>query len=203
MYASEVLMTYEKAILPSKNVVYSDLLNEYYDGILLFEVSNRLVWSKANTDSVGLSAFYENNKTRYMWGERMVAELYYCKNPSVVAATKKALAKADKKNLGSAYVLSKINAKDADALKIDKKLYSHGENQTADGIAWVKGTIADITPNMFVRVKEIRTPEPKQLNECRGAAVADYQKHLEADWINELRAKYSVTVNKKLMEVIK
>ncbi len=202
-YIADRLMAHEKALLPSKNVAYSDLLDEYYDGMLLFEISNRLVWAKANSDSVGLAAFYELNKSRYMWGERMDAELYYCKDASIAAATKKLIIKADKKGFDTDYILEKINAKDPEALKIDKKRYSHGENSTADNLIWTKGVIADMSETMFLRVKAIRQPEVKLLNECRGAVVADYQKQLEQNWVKELRSKYSVTVDELLLKTIK
>ncbi len=203
LYVSDRIMAYEKAGLPAKNLAYKDLLNEYYDGMLLFEASNRLVWAKANSDTVGLAAFYETNKSHYMWGERIDAELYYCKDASVKAAVKKLIAKAEKKGINTDAILKKINAKDSSALRIETKRYSHGENTAVDGLNWSKGTIADVNDTMFVRVKDIRQAEPKLFTECRGAVVSDYQKLLEENWIKELQNKYTVTVNQELLKSIK
>lgn len=202
-YAADRIIAHERASLSEKNLAYRDLLNEYYDGMLLFEASNRLVWAKANSDTAGLAAFYESNKSRYMWGERMDAELYYCKDAAVKEATKKMIEKTDKKGQGTDVILKKINAKDTSALRIETKCYSHGENTAIDGLTWTKGTIADIKDNMFVRVKNIRQPETKALTECRGTVVSDYQKILEENWIKELRNKYPVTVDQELLKTIK
>ena len=43
------------------------LIQEYHDGLLLYEVSKRQVWDVAAADSVGLEKWYKANKKQYAW----------------------------------------------------------------------------------------------------------------------------------------
>ena len=55
----------ERNALAETNTDYRNLLNEYRDGMLLFEVSDRKVWSKAKKDREGLENFFKANRDRY------------------------------------------------------------------------------------------------------------------------------------------
>jgi len=201
-FIADKLIEFEKGKLPEENTEYKDLLTEYHDGMLLFEISNKKVWKKANNDTIGLEAYHKRNETDFMWGERLSVNLYFCKDAETKANVEKLFAKAKKKGLSTDAILKKANAKDPDALKIESKLYSHGENKIVDSLQWTPGTSADFGKTMFLEIVEVRQPEPKKLSECRGAAVAAYQKALEQLWIEELHNKYEVSINKELLKEI-
>jgi peptidyl-prolyl cis-trans isomerase SurA len=55
---------------------------------------------------------------------------------------------------------------------------------------------------IFLVKNKVLKPEPKMLDQCRGIVTADYQNQLEADWIEALRAKYTVQVNRELLSEI-
>jgi peptidyl-prolyl cis-trans isomerase SurA len=72
-------------------------------------------------------------------------------------------------------------------------------NWNANSITALKSI--DQSPNYtFSKVEKIIPSKPKTLNESRGPAIADYQDHLEKEWIDELRSKYSVEVNHKVLD---
>ncbi|MFL5752939.1 MAG: peptidylprolyl isomerase, partial [Bacteroidia bacterium] len=66
-FVDEACIAYEESMLESKYPDFKNLLQEYRDGILLFELTDRKVWSKAVKDTSGLKEFYEKNKNNYLW----------------------------------------------------------------------------------------------------------------------------------------
>jgi peptidyl-prolyl cis-trans isomerase SurA len=71
-----MIIMYEEEILEDKYPAFRYLIKEYHDGILLFELTDKTVWSKAITDTVGLEKFYSENKNNYMWGYRYDLKRY-------------------------------------------------------------------------------------------------------------------------------
>lgn len=64
-FVEEKLINYENTQLEAKYPEFKELMNEYNQGMILYEVNSQEVWGKAMTDSAGLAAFYENIKTDY------------------------------------------------------------------------------------------------------------------------------------------
>jgi peptidyl-prolyl cis-trans isomerase SurA len=62
---------------------------------------------------------------------------------------------------------------------------------------------SDQGSSSFIILKGVRDPEPKALDEARGQITSDYQNYLESQWINELKMKYPVEVDKELLSGIK
>lgn len=199
-FVEEELIKYEEGKLAEKYIDYRMLLNEYRDGILLFNHMEQKVWKKAQTDTVGLQQFYEANKNRFMWEERMDAKLYICKNDSVANAVKKMI------NAGKTTeeITSEINKKSSLNLKTEEGKYIRHENDYLDDAKWEKGiqTLKKDGQVIIVVANEILAPTPKTLKEARGLVTTAYQDHLEKEWIKELRAKYKVEVNKEVLASI-
>ena len=86
-YAEQSLLNYEKENLENKYLDYKMLVREYRDGILLFQLMDEKVWSKAIEDTVGLKTFFQNNRENYKWDTRAEATI-------LSAADKATLAKA-------------------------------------------------------------------------------------------------------------
>ena len=90
-FVTENLAIYEKEHLSEKYEDYRMLLKEYRDGILLFQLMDQEVWTKAMKDSAGLETYYENNKNKYRWKERAKATIYNAADASTLAQAKSAL----------------------------------------------------------------------------------------------------------------
>ena len=86
-YVEKSLIDYERANLENKNTDYRMLVQEYHDGILLFQMMDEKVWSKAIEDSVGLKNYFSQNREKYKWGPRVQATV-------ISAANKELLQKA-------------------------------------------------------------------------------------------------------------
>lgn len=186
-------LEYELSILEVKYDDFKYIMQEYKDGILLFELTDKEVWSKAVQDSAGLAAYYAANSDKYMWKERANAIIFSCKDAKT-AATAMKLAKKGK---SSSEILTKCNAKDPLAVKVEEKKYEKGTNSLLDKIAWTPGIYAlesENDRNKFVQIKEIIAPSTKPISENMGQATSDYQTKLERDWIENLKSKYPVKV---------
>ena len=185
---------------------FKNLMKEYRDGMLLFEITDKNVWTKAVKDTTGLKTFYEKNKSNYMWGKRLKATVYYTKNEDIAKKAHKLVSKAEKKDLSNEDILKEINEDNESNLSIEEDLFSKGDNDIIDEIAWEVGVTEPIKRQskiVFIKVDEIINPEPKKLDEARGLITADYQDYLEEKWVESLKKKYSYKVHKDVLKSIK
>lgn len=201
-WSDQLLLDYEDTQLEAKHDDFRLLVEEYHDGILLFELTDDMVWSKAVRDTAGLEAFHASHSDRFMWGPRVDIGVYTCASDDVLKTVRKAV----KKGRTSRDELLEANAKwleeNALALRMEFGVFEAGENHWADSVfaAAVAGpTVLEFPAGdgatVVVNVVAVREPEPKPLSDCRGTAIAAYQDELEARWIAELRAKFPAVVN--------
>jgi peptidyl-prolyl cis-trans isomerase SurA len=201
-FVNESVNKYADSQLENEYPDFKALILEYHDGILLFDLTDKKVWSKAVKDTVGLQQFYEGNKNNYLWETRLDASILTIKDPTIIKSLKKLL----KKGATDEQILAKYNHDSIQKVTIERKKFLKGENMNLQGIEWKPG-ISELIPladneNAIVIVHAVVPPEPKLLNEVRGAMTADYQNYLEQQWINELRAKYPVIINHEVFNTI-
>ncbi len=203
-FSNEKCLAYEDSQLESKYPEFKMLVKEYHDGILLFELTDQKIWSKAVKDTTGLEAYYNTRKSVYMWDQRLDATIY-----TFNVTDEKVLSKARnaiKKGVTDNELLEMINTDSTSFLSIDRRKFLKGENPLIDEIDWKPGISTEtVTADKatMIMVHEVLNPEPKKLNEARGIITADYQNYLEQEWIKELRAKYPFEVNKEVLSSIK
>jgi len=201
-YTNKMLMDYEESKLDAKYPEFKSLMEEYRDGILLFELTDQKVWSAAVKDSAGLEAFFKNNQSKYMWPDRLNASIYTCANEQT-AKTVRGLLK--NKKISQDSLLRRINKENPLNLTIKTDKFEKGDNHIIDDIEWKKGTTENMAINntiVFVVVKEKLPSQPKLLSEVRGAATAEYQNYLEKVWLDTLRSKYPVSVNEAVFKTL-
>jgi peptidyl-prolyl cis-trans isomerase SurA len=205
-YQNDEIIAFEDSQLENKYSDFRLLMQEYRDGILLFEITDEKVWSKALKDSAGLAAFHSTQKEKYMWGERVKAVVYTAKDEATAKATRKMVAKKMKNKATLDDIRKKINEGSALNLQVQEGTFSKGEDERVDAVAWTAGLSADKKGNdgsvVFVEIMQVMAPAPKELNEARGLITADYQTYLEKEWINELRKTYKVEVFRQVLDTI-
>jgi peptidyl-prolyl cis-trans isomerase SurA len=182
-------------------------MREYRDGILLFDLTDKKVWSKAVKDTVGLKVYYEANKNNYMWEERLDATIYTCKDAEIAKKVREMLAKQGKSGKPSDEdIKAELNKDSQLNLKVEAGKFIKGENDVLENVKWEPGLSPDIAYNGQIAVVTVRgkvAPSPKTLNEAKGLVTADYQTYLEKEWIDSLRKKYPFQVNKDVLFSIK
>lgn len=200
-FINESCIAFEEGRLDIKYPDFKSLMQEYRDGILLFELTDKKVWSKAIKDSVGLKAFYEEHKNNYMWNERLDASIYTSANADIAKQVRALL----KKKKNNEKILAEVNKSNPLNLTIKEGKFSISDNEIIDGIAWEKGISPDMQKGnsvVFVVVNAKLAPQPKTLDEAKGLVTADYQAQLEKTWIDSLKNKFAVVVNKDVLSTI-
>jgi len=192
------ITAYEDSRLEEKYPDFRYLLQEYHDGMLLFNISEEKIWNYAALDSAGLESFYNKSGKKYSWEERFKGMVVTCKNDSARQEAEKFLASG----MSAQEVMDMLNTNKT-AISINEGAWEKGSNPVVDYFVWGGPAPANFKSELnFVRGDKI-PPETKTLDEARGLYISDYQNFLEEQWIKELHDKYKITVNKKLLKTIK
>ncbi|MFN0014982.1 MAG: peptidylprolyl isomerase [Saprospiraceae bacterium] len=200
----EVAFQYEESQLDKKYPEFKHLMREYEEGMLLFDAAKIEVWDRANTDSVGLEQYFNQNlSNKYLWEERAVVSLYTLKSDdaALLAKVREYAAKKSPED-----VLKKFNKKEEVLVRMEKT-YEKGKNKDLNDI-WSSGSMtaaksdAGTKTATFSKIEKILPPSAKALSDARGYAVADYQDYLEKQWVEKLRSQYPVKVNDEIFRTL-
>jgi peptidyl-prolyl cis-trans isomerase SurA len=205
-FVNESVLAYQESVLDKKFPEFKALMQEYRDGILLFDLTDKKVWGKAVKDTAGIEDFYQKNKSNYMWEQRVDANLYTCANAVIAEQTRKLIKKQEKTNISNDSLMNMVNKDSQLNLKIENGKFMKNENEFVDQVKWEAGISPNITKNtqvVFVKINKVMAPEVKKLNEARGLVTSDYQNFLEKEWITNLRQKYSVNVDRAVLGTVK
>lgn len=191
------VIAYEDARLEQKYPEFKYLMQEYHDGILLFNISQEKIWDAAVRDSTGLENFYRKHRKKHRWQERFKGYIIRCKTAAIREELENLLASG----LSIEEAKEHINT-DEEYFTAEQGAWEQGDNPIVDYYVWNGPEPSDFdSSRFFIRGDKI-APQPKTLDEARGLYIADYQKFLEKKWLKELRKKYKVRVNKKVLKSI-
>ncbi len=196
------VLDYEDARLEGKYPEFKALMKEYRDGILLFELTDDMVWSKAVKDTVGLKAYYEDHKDDFMYGQRLDGTIYRAKDEAIADQVKKLL----KKGKTNMEIEQAVNIDSQLDLTIQTDIYEIKEDQITGMIAKEDGVSDNHMVDdrvVFMDVKEILEPSHKPFDKIKGLVTAAYQNQLEKEWIEELRARYTVELDRDVLYSVK
>ena len=203
-FRNETILDYADAHLEDKYPEFKALVQEYKDGIMLFDLMDREVWNKAVKDTVGLKEFHERNAAKYMWGDRVQASIITVTRPESLPKVKALLDNGiELDSLRSAIQRDSIGY-----AFVRKGYYQKGDNQYVDQTEWKVGVRNEIPSTVdqsttIVCIREVRKPEPKTLKEARGLVTSDYQVELEQKWVQSLKERYPVKVNEKVLDKVR
>ena len=201
-YADGELLAYEKSRLSTKYPEFRLLEREYFEGILLFDLTEEKVWRQAMSDTSGLKAFFAMNGDKYQWPTRYQS---YKVDASSKKIAKKAV-KLLKKGKLVAEVLAELNEDSKLDLAIDSGLYSSEELNLTSVKEMSKAGKSDIEVqnDRYIQayVLNIEAPRAKTFEESKGKVISDYQEYLEAQWLEDLKLKYPVQVNQTVLDKV-
>lgn len=190
--------------LPSVNTDFRYLINEYRDGMLLYEISNREVWGRPATDSEGLRAFFETNRSDYRFDTpRYKGYVIQAVSDSLASAAHAYLTSVSDSLPATGYALALRNRFGAD-VRIDRVLASQGDNPVTDHLVWngpSPQTSGRFTSYLTFGGRIIDAPE--EPGDVGATLSTDWQRSLEEAWISRLRSTYTVKINRKLLRQVR
>ncbi len=196
------LLQLEDAKLEEKYTPFRLLMKEYREGILLFEMTDQMVWSKAVKDTAGLANYYEAHKGNFVWPERASAVIYTCSNADIAKKVRKMIKDGKDKST----IAGELNKESQLNLQVQDGIYAREDNALLSKVNWQVGLSNDIADNdqiVLIEFKEIIPPATKKLDEARGMITSEYQTFLEQEWISVMRKEHKYTVNKEVLHSIK
>ena len=181
-----------------------NLVQEYHDGILLFEVSLREVWDKAAKDTAGLEAYFKAHKNQYTWEKiRYKGYIIQAKNETTAKVAEHIIRYA-KRDSVEKYVESRINTDSVKYVKVQYGLWEQGRNKLVDRFGFKLRYAYKPNPDYpVVRCVGKKLKAPETWEDEKGKVTTDYQDYLEAQWVKALREKYEVKLDEKVWEKIK
>jgi peptidyl-prolyl cis-trans isomerase SurA len=194
------ILAYEEALLPAKYPAYKALVQEYHDGIILYEIMQDQVWNKAVKDTAGLRAYFMENRSKYVWSQRLDATIYECKDEHVAVQVYGMLVSAD--TVTSKEVLDVINKDSELNLKVRMNKFEVAQTPYLKDRNFTQGLnpVYSMDGKWYVvKVSSVLAPGPKEYNEAKGLATSDFQAYLEKKWLEALRLKHKIVINEDVL----
>ena len=199
-FLEQSVIQYKKENLESENQEFAHILNEYREGLLLFELMQDKIWEGAKNDSLGLQKYYNENKDNYTWPDRIEGSVARSSNSKTIKKVRKLWGK----NTSNADIKTALN-------KIEQKvMFSNGEfelghpalPQDIELQTGISKIIEENSNYYIINVTAVNPAAHKTFEEAKGQLIADYQTVLESDWIKELRDKYEVNINSSVLQKV-
>lgn len=201
-FVDDQLNTYYNDNLENEFPEFSNVMEEYRDGLLLFDLMDKEIWEKSKTDSIGLKSFYDSKKDAYNWKNRYDVVITSSTKMDFIKKAKKLL----KKNIAADKIKEQLNTGDKVEIMINSGIFEEGNEALPKSMKLTEG-ISDVVKEgdyyFVVKVNRIIPAAPKTLEESKGKVINDYQQFLEQNWVSELKKEFAVDVNQSVFEKVK
>lgn len=201
-YIDEQLNIYYNDNLEAEFPEFAMVMEEYRDGLLLFDLMEKEIWEKAKNDSIGLEKHYKDNIAKYQWPARVEADIYSSTREDVIKKARKFL----KKDKDAAYIKGELN-KDGNIDIIEKSgTFEQKSTELPKVNEWKTGlsdVIKDGDYYYVIKTNKVLPAGPKTLEETKGRVINDYQQYLEGTWIDQLQKEFTIVVNKEAFARVK
>ena len=202
-FINQNLIAFEKTQLETKHSDFKALMKEYRDGILLFEISDQNIWTKAIKDTAGLKEFYSSNEETWKWPNRVSGTIFTSDSKKTINKVKSLKLK---KSLSNDSVMSILNTDNLFNLKYKNKMVDDFTKYDITFDNLEKGYNGPYNYQekwVLIYVEEKLPQRNKELKEAEGIIVSAYQNYLENQWLSNLKKNHSVTINYETLYSIK
>ncbi|MGZ0016685.1 peptidylprolyl isomerase [Yeosuana sp. AK3] len=201
-FLNSQLIQYQEAHLEEENQDYANIVQEYTDGLLLFDLMESTIWNSSQTDSTAIKEFYESHKEQYMWPDRVQAVVASSSKESVL----KKVAKWLNNDSDIEAIKNKFNKNDEVNVIFTSGLMDAQDQSLPIDFEFKKGLSKIYKHNngfVVAYVKDLYPSTQKSLDEAKGNVIADFQTEKESIWLETLRAKYKIVINQEELNHIK
>lgn len=201
-FLDEQLTTYYTDHLEGEFPEFSNVMDEYRDGLLLFDLMEKEIWDRSKTDTLGLKNFYEAHKSAYQWKSRLDVLIASSTNMDIIKKVQKML----KQNIAPEKIKEKFNTKEKVEVMTNAGVFEEGNDALPKNLKAQEG-VSDIIKDgayyFVTKVNKILPAGAKTLEECKGKAINDYQQYLEQNWVQELKKEFVIKTNQDVFERVK
>lgn len=201
-FIDEQLMAYYNENLENEFPEFKNVMDEYRDGLLLFDLMEKEIWNRAKNDTIGLQDFFQKNSKNYQWKNRYNVDILSSTDKKIAEKAQKFLAKG--KSLE--YIKEQLN-KDGKVNVMSKSgLYEEDYDVLSIFQNLSKGVTNIIAKDQYFFVVNVIDTKPagvKELSECKGKVISDYQQFLENNWVDELKSEFTIKINTEVFSKVK
>jgi peptidyl-prolyl cis-trans isomerase SurA len=202
LFIENSILKYREDNLENENPAFADVLQEYRDGLLLFDLMEKEIWNKAAKDSIGLKTYYKENTSKYIWEDRIDMEMASANDRETATKIQNYL-KAGKTGTE---IKEKLNSDKEQKVIFTRGVYEISSVKLPTQLELKIGTSKIHEHNKgfhVIVINKVLKSAPKTLEETKGAVINDYQNHIESMWINDLKTRFKVHVNQKVLAKLK
>lgn len=193
----------ENSILETKYPEFGNLMREYYEGLLFFEVSTREVWHNAQNDTKGLQKFFKKNKKKYKFDAPRFRGAFVQANSQENLDNIKSILAGKKLEEYRSAIDAALPIDSVRTVRVEIGVFAIGDNAWVDKLAFAQGDGGKVRKDLpFVDIVGSVIDAPEYYTDVKGQVSNDYQKYLEEKWVKSLRKKYKVKINKEVLETV-
>lgn len=201
-FIDEQLMAYYNENLENEFPEFKNVMDEYRDGLLLFDLMEKEIWNRAKNDTIGLQDFFQKNSKNYQWKKRYNVDILSSTDKKIVEKAQKFLAKG--KSLE--YIKEQLNKDGKVNIMSKSGLYEEDYDVLSNFQNLSKGVTNIIAKDQYFFVVNVIDTKPagvKELSECKGKVISDYQQFLENNWVDELKTEFTIKINTDVFSKVK
>ncbi|MBR5935715.1 MAG: peptidylprolyl isomerase [Bacteroidaceae bacterium] len=196
-------VVYMDKVLEEIEPEFGFISQEYHDGLLLFEISNRMVWEKASKDTEGINSYFEKNRKKYRFEEPVFRGMvFFCLDEDVFHSIESAVEGLPVSQWADTIVTFNKKKSQVRAMRGSSEtgIFKKGQNPYVDKLVFGEGEFEPLKGFPYVNVIGNVIDAPESVRDVITQVVEDYQKSLEEQWVKNLRKKYKYKINKKVLK---
>lgn len=202
LFIESSILKYKEDNLENENPAFADVLQEYRDGLLLFDLMEKEIWNKASKDTSGLKAYYKEHSSKYVWEDRIDMVMASANDRETAA------------KIQDYFKSGKTEAEIKTALNTDKEqkvIFTNGIHEVSNDKlprhVELKTGVSEIYEHNegfhVLMINKVLKSIPKTLEETKGIVINDYQSFIESEWINNLKTRFKVEIDQKVVSKLK
>ena len=201
-FTDEQVINYYNENLENEFPEFRYVMDEYRDGLMLFDLMEKEIWNRAKSDTTGLMNFHKANIQNYQWKKRHNVDILSSTDKTTIEKAQKFL----KKGKSIEYIKQQLNKDGKVNVMVKSGLYEEDYDVLAQYPNVGTGVTSVVVKDKYyfvVNVKNTKEAEAKEFLDCKGKVISDYQQYLENNWVDELKKEFQISINNDVFAKVK
>jgi peptidyl-prolyl cis-trans isomerase SurA len=195
--AEDMLLEEEAMNLDKTDPEFAQLMNDYRDGVFIFKIQEEEVWNKVKIDSADVYNYWNSNKEKYSWPDRIsFSEIYSTKDSLIQKYYGMLKDGASFDSLATLYTERSAKKKDNgryDLQAVDFSDFYKEANKINNAGAYTEPVVFAGGYSIF-KLNDRQPARTKTFEEAKAEVSGEYQemisKKLENDYLTSLETRY-------------